>query len=355
MLSFAQTLSLQMSHCNHGKHAMSSMKDVAKLAGVSPSTVSRVISQKIPVDRQTQKRVKEAIKKLNYRPNLLAKGLRLRSGHFIGLVVPEFIPLHAFANMIKYTEESAAQHEFTLILGNHHDNADIEERFIDSLIRRSVDGIIFSRVSNESRVLKIFHEQNIPVVIIDQVLEDERIPSVVLNNYRAGELAAEHFVDLGHRHIACISGPLHISLCRERMKGFQDILQKNGIDFNERLIVEGDFNLEAGMRGAETLLRHHPELTAIWAHNDLMAAGVMKELYRRGVHIPEAISILGMDDVSLAGILSPELSTIQQPFQMMSEKAVEMIIMQKENRAFAEKKVIFEPTLVRRETTSPVV
>ena len=330
------------------------MKDVAKLAGVSPSTVSRVISQKIPVDQQTEKRVREAIKKLNYRPNLLAKGLRLRSGHFIGLVVPEFIPLHAFANIIKYTEESAARHEFNLILGNHHDNADLEERFIDSLIRRSVDGIIFSRVSDESRVLKILHEQNIPIVIIDRALEDESIPSVVLNNYRAGELAAEHFVSLGHQHIACISGPLNISLCRERIKGFRDILQKNHIHFDESSIVEGNFKLEAGMRGTDSILRNHPEVTAIWAHNDLMAAGVMKELYRRGIHIPGAISILGMDDVSLASILTPELSTIKQPFQAMSEKAVEMIIMQKENVALAEKKAVIEPTLVVRETTASV-
>ncbi len=334
---------------------MSSMKDVARLAGVSPSTVSRVISQKIPVDERTQKRVEEAIKKLNYRPNLLAKGLRLRSGHFIGLVVPEFIPLHAFANIIKYTEESAASHEFNLILGNHHDNADIEERFIDSLIRRSVDGIIFSRVSDESRVLKILHERNIPIVIIDRVLEDESIPSVVLNNYRAGELAARHFVDLGHQHVACISGPLNIALCRERIRGFRHVLQSHHVLLQDELIFEGDFKLESGVRGTMSILQNHKEVTAIWAHNDLMAAGVIKELYRRGLNVPEDMSVLGMDDVSLAKILTPELSTIKQPFQAMSEKAVKMIVMQKEHAALDEKRVVLEPTLVARETTARIL
>ncbi len=333
---------------------MSSMKDVARLAGVSPSTVSRVINQNIPVDARTKKRVEEAIRKLNYRPNLLAKGLRLRSGHFIGLVVPEFIPLHAFANIIKYTEESTARHEFNLILGNHHDNADLEEQFIDSLIRRSVDGIIFSRVSDESRVLKILHKRNIPIVVIDRVLEDESIPSVVLNNYRAGELAADHLVSLGHRHVACISGPLNIALCRERIKGFRHVLQHHQIVFDDEFIFGGDFKLEAGMQGTASILRNHPETTAIWAHNDLMAAGVVKELYRRGLKVPEDMSVLGMDDVSLASILTPELSTIQQPFQAMSEKAVEMIVMQKEHAGLVEKKVVFEPTLVVRETTAHI-
>ncbi len=331
---------------------MSSMKDVAKLAGVSSSTVSRVINQNIPVDEQTKKRVDAAIKKLNYRPNLLAKGLRLRSSHFIGLVVPEFIPLHAFANIIKYTEESAVRHDFSLILGNHHDNPDIEEQFIDSLIRRNVDGIIFSRVSDESRVLRILHERNIPIVVIDRVLEDENVPSVVLNNYHAGELAAEHLVNLGHKHVACISGPLNIRLCRERIKGFRRVLTEHDIAFGDDLIYEGDFKLEGGMKGTEALLRNHKEITGIWAHNDVMAAGVIKELDKNGINVPENISVIGMDDVSLATIMTPALTTIEQPFKEMSEKAVEMIVMQKEGKLLSDKTIIVEPSLIVRETTA---
>ena len=223
---------------------MSSMKDVAKLAGVSISTVSRVVNkQNFPIDEITKQKVLDATRKLNYRPNLLAKGLRLKSGHIIGLVVPDFIPLHAFANIIKYVEKFALEHDFNLILGNNQDNPDIEERFIDSLIRRSVDGIIFSRVSDESRVLKILHQQNIPIVVIDRALEDESVPSVVLNNVRAGELAAEHFVELGHRQIGCITGPLNIGLCRERLKAFKQVVVRHNRVFDEGCVFEGDFKL----------------------------------------------------------------------------------------------------------------
>ena len=331
---------------------MSSMKDVAKLAGVSPSTVSRVINQNIPVGEQTKARVNEAIRKLHYKPNLLAKGLRVRSGHVIGLVVPEFIPLHAFANIIKYVEECAHQYDFNLILGNHHDNPDIEEQFIDSLIRRSVDGIIFSRVSDESRVLRILHERNIPIVVIDRVLEDESVPRVVLNNSRAGELAAEHLVSLGHRQIACISGPLNIGLCRERIKGFKHVLMEHGIEFSDDLIFEGEFKLEGGMTGVDVLLRNHKDITGIWAHNDLMAAGVLKELHKRAVNVPDDMSIIGMDDVSLASIVTPALTTIKQPFKEMSGKAVEMIMRQKEGESLSDKTIMLEPELVVRETTA---
>ena len=330
---------------------MNSMKDVAKLAGVSTSTVSRVINKSIPVDENTTRNVQEAVRKLNYKPNLLAKGLRLRSGRLIGLIVPEFVPLHAFADIIKYVEERAAQHDFNLILGNHHDNPDIEERLIDNLIRRSVDGIIFSRVSDESRVLKILHKKNIPIVVIDRALEDESVPSVVLDNYRAGELAAEHLVRLGHKHIVCITGPLNIALCRERVKGFKQVLLDHQIEFEEHNIFEGDFKLEAGIKGIVALLRSHAKITGVWAQNDIMAAGVMKELHRRGLNVPADLSVIGMDDTILAVTLTPSLTTIQQPFAEMSAKAVELIILQKDGVDLPCKKFVFEPTLVVRETT----
>ena len=331
---------------------MSSMKDVAKLAGVSISTVSRVVNQSIPVDGETRRKVKEAIRKLDYRPNLLAKGLRLRSGHMIGLVVPRIVPSHAFANIIQYTEECASRHQFNLILGNHYNNPDIEEQFISSLLQRNVDGIIFSRVSDESRAFKVLHKRNIPVVVIDRVLENENIPSVAVNNYMAGEIVAKHFVELGHKHIACISGPQNIALCRERIDGLKRVLQEHGLVFDERYLVEGNFEMETGLRGISTLLERQKNITAVWAHNDAMAAGVMKELYRRNIKVPEDISVIGMDDISLARMVSPELTTIHQPFKEMSEKAVEMILMQKKDIVLPEKRVILNPSLVVRESTT---
>jgi len=158
----------------------------------------------------------KAITKLNYKPNLLAKGLRLRSGHLIGLVVPEVIH-HTFASFIYFAEESITKSGYNMILGNTHSDPLVEEKFIDSLIRRDVDGIIFSRVSDESKILRIIDSTNTPIVIIDRALENEDIPCIILNNIKAGELAAEHLVTLGHKKIACIIGPLNIALSRDRL------------------------------------------------------------------------------------------------------------------------------------------
>jgi len=160
---------------------MPSMKDVARLAGVSVSTASRVINQSVLVDKATKLKVEKAVKELNFKPNLLANGLRLKSGNLIGLVVPEFEHNQALVRFVS-CEQSAVQHGFNLILGNNHNNQDDEEKFIDSLIRRHVDGIVFSRVSDESRVLKIIDSTNIPIVAIDRVLDNEDIPRIVMDN-----------------------------------------------------------------------------------------------------------------------------------------------------------------------------
>jgi LacI family transcriptional regulator len=333
---------------------MSSMKDVARLAGVSASTVSRVISQNIPVDEETKQKVNEAIRKLNYKPNLLAQGLRVKSGYVIGLVVPELVSLHAFASIIRYTEESVSEKGFHLIVGNNHNSPEIEKRFIEDLIRRHVDGIVFSRVSDESQVLRLLDNRDIPIVVIDRALENEDIPSVVVHNYRAGELAAEHLVSLGHKRIACITGPLNIALCRDRVKGFKQVLMTHGIQFDERWLVEGNFKLDAGVRGVEFLLENHPNITGVWAQNDIMAAGVIKALYRRGLKVPDDLSVIGMDDSDLADIMTPELTTIKQPFKEMTAKAVEMIIKQREEHQMPEKMIVLEPSLIIRETTAAV-
>ena len=221
---------------------MASMKDVARLASVSESTVSRVLNQSLPVEQDTRLRVQDAIRKLNYRPNLLAKGLRNRSGKLIGLVVPEIVH-HTFASFIQFIEESVVARGCGLILGNHKNNPELEESFIDDLIRRNVDGIIFSRVSDESRVMRLINQTGIPVVVIDRAVEQEEVASVVLDNH--GPVCSQGSISgsAGHRKIACVTGPLKISLCRERLAGLDrspgavSDQRRGGLDFRRRLQV----------------------------------------------------------------------------------------------------------------------
>jgi LacI family transcriptional regulator len=329
---------------------MASLKDVAKLAGVSVSTVSRVFNHSLPVDGKTQRRVEEAIAKLNYKPNLLAKGLRSRSGLLIGLVVPEIVH-HTFASFIQYIEESAFARGYNLVIGNHKNNPDIEESFIDDLTRRHIDGIIFSRVSDESRVTRLLKKTGTPVVVIDRALEQEEVASVVLDNVRAGTLVGDHLGQLGHRKIACITGPLVISLCRERLAGLNASLEQYNARVEADWIFEGDFKFESGYEGGKQLFTKHPDLTAVWAQNDLMAVGVLKYLLEAGVSVPKDVSLVGMDDISLARMITPTLTTVAQPFAEICEKAVELLIKQKRGDGSRTAKIVIPPELVIREST----
>jgi DNA-binding LacI/PurR family transcriptional regulator len=323
------------------------MRDVAKLSGVSISTVSRVINSSANVDIATRIKVEENIKKLRYKPNLLAKGLRIGSGNLIGLLVPDAMH-YTFASFISYIEEYVTARDHSLVLGSTNNNPILEEKIVEDLIRRNVDGIIFSRVSDQSRVMRILNTTEVPVVIIDRTFPNEEIPTVALNNEKAGELAAEHLAELGHTAIACITGPMNISICRERLHGFVTKLKEYGVTLNERYIFEGNFKHESGLKAVNHFMESNLGITALWAQNDLMAIGAIKGFQSKGIRIPHQVSIIGMDDIELAKIFIPALTTIRQPFREMCENAVKMLLRETNES----KKIIVEPTLSIRESTS---
>jgi DNA-binding LacI/PurR family transcriptional regulator len=328
---------------------IASIRDVAKRANVSISTVSRVISKKIPVDEQTQKRVRTAINELNYRPNLIASGLRSKSGKSIGLLVP-MIQNPFFMVLIDHIDRCVISRGYNLLLYNTHSDLDFEKQILDNLLRRHVDGIIFSLVSDESRAVELLTAVEVPVVMLDRVRADTRLMSVVLDNRKAGEIAAEHLIDLGHRSFACLSGPTKIRLCAERLAGFTETLSRRGIGPANCQVLLGDFSLESGIAAAQRLLQTRPAVTAVWAHSDLMAAGLLKGFQQAGVMVPAEVSVMGMDDAFVPEIVNPSLTTIAQPIGEMAQRAVEMILEMK-GSSRAQREVLLNPHLVVREST----
>jgi len=328
---------------------MASIRDVARRAGVSTSTVSRVISRKIPVDKRTGERVMRAICELDYRPNLIASGLRSRSARSIGLLVPR-IADPFFMQMIDYVDRCVIEHGFNLLLFNTHSDPAFEEQVLDNLLRRHVDGIIFSSVSDESRVPSLLIGVEVPVVMLDRVRDDAKLMHLVLNNRMAGELAAEHLLGLGHRRIACVTGPRTLHLCAERLAGFSECLARRGSPLEPDFTIEGDFSLDAGRSAGERLLAAQRRPTAVWAQNDVMAAGIVKAAISAGLRVPEDISVMGMDDAMIPEVVHPSLTTIAQPLKEMSERAVEMILETRAN-AVVDRRVILDPSLVARQST----
>lgn len=329
---------------------MASLKDVAALAGVSVTTVSRVLNNYTLVEPGTRIRVETAIEKLGYRPNLLAAGLRAGSSKLIGLVVPETAHT-TFSCFTQYIGDYCCANGYDLIVGSHYDNPIAEEKLIDTYYRRNIDGLILSLVSDESRVLGMIEQSKVPTVVLDRVIKKSKHASVTVNNYKAGELMARHFLSLGYKKIGCVTGRMSISLSRERLQGFRETLAQFGVLLDDRFIAEGDFRYEAGLVAGEKLFRdtaNYPD--AVWAQNDLMAAGIIKYAGGLGLAAPRNFAIAGMDDIELAKIITPSLTTIVQPIKQMSKNAVDLIIQFRGN-AVSSGSVMLDPQLVIREST----
>jgi len=330
---------------------MASIKDVAKHVGCSVSTVSRVINNRDAVDAETRRRVLEAIDLLGFRPNLVAKGLRTRKGKLIGLMLPE-VSTQIFSVITQHALDAAGRRGYNIVIVNSHDDPDIEARHIQDLLLRNINGIIFCRVSDESRIVSRIVSEKIPVVVIDRAFEHENVPNIVLDNNKAGYLAGQYLTGCGHRQITCVTGPMKISLCRERLNGFRAALREHGVDLDSSRICEGDFSFSSGIEAVRKLRSQQAQLTAIWAMNDVMAFGVMKELYERGINVPHDVSVMGLDDHVFGNMSTPSLTTIHYPFKDLAERAIDVVTRQIEFPDGRSETTVLEPSLVVRQSTA---
>jgi len=338
------------------RQKMPSIKEVARLAGVSITTVSRVINNKGSVSKESVDKVWEAVHLLNYQPNLLARSLRSQQSKLLGLLVPD-IRNSVFAIIAKHTEEIASKRGYNLIICNTGEDAEKEKTYLEILLQRQVEGIIFSRVSDESLLFKTPQLSKVPYIVLDRTMEVEEAPTIKLDNYSAGVLAASHLLELGHQKFACISGPLKIKICRERLSGFLDTLGKKDLKIRKEFIQEGDFKIEGGRKAMENLLvfprDEYP--TAIFIMNDLMAFGAIQIAKEKGLSLPEDISIVGLDNIPLSEVFSPPLTTVAQPFDEMAKEGVNLLLKLIENKKIRKKLIVIQPKLIIRSSAIPII
>jgi LacI family transcriptional regulator len=330
---------------------MTSIKDIARVAGCSISTVSRVINERDGVDPLTRKKVLQVIENLDYTPNLTAQGLRIKRGRLIGVAIPDST-VGTFSVVVQYALEASYRRGFNVLLVNSHDDPGLEERLIKNLLSREINGVMLTRVSDESRIVTRIARRKIPIVVIDRAFEHENVSNVVLDNYRAGCMAAEHLLGLEHREIACITGPLKISLSRERLRGFQGTLAAAGVELPPSHIYEGNFLYPTGLQGVRTLCERGARFTALWVMNDLMGFGALRALAEAGVQVPRAVSVLGMDDLEISEMVSPPLTTIHYPIKELVENAMELLISQINSMEFRSETIVLEPSLTVRGSTA---
>ncbi|PPA69354.1 LacI family DNA-binding transcriptional regulator [Jeotgalibacillus proteolyticus] len=299
---------------------MATIKEVAKKAGVSVATVSRVINNKGYVHEDTRKAVDQAIKDLGYKPNSVARSLYKKTSKTIGFLIPD-ITNPFFPQLVRAVEDVMYPAGYTTILFNSDENLAHELEYIEKMTSKYIDGFIV--VSN---TLQWEHLQdvNVPIVALDRHI-DQRISSITVDNYDGAKKAIEYMLDRGCKQIAHLEGPENVLTSMERKRAYEDMMNQHGLPI---LCHQGHYELARGMVSTMQLLSNNPKIDGLFAANDVMAIGALKAATKLGIQVPKQLSIMGFDGVEWGTTVTPELTTMEQPIYEMGKRAAELLLMQ---------------------------
>jgi LacI family transcriptional regulator len=332
---------------------MATMNDVARVAQVSIATVSHVINGTRFVSPERIERVHAAMQALDYTPDATARSLRMGRTDTVGLVIPDNTNPF-FAELARWIEEASFDAGYTTILANSNERPYRERRYISTLLSKRVDGLIIAPSGGEDQTLiALLRRVRTPIVVVDH---DGMLPigDVVLYDDAGGSRAvAEHLLELGHTRIACVAGPAEHAP-HERLESFRRTLAAAGVTLDDDAVVAADFHFAGGREATAKLLATGKPFTALFAANDLMAAGAIRELLAHGLSVPDDVSVIGFDDAPLAEMISPALTTVRQPMQDMAETAVSLLLARVAERgAGTHVRRVLPTSLVVRDSTAP--
>jgi LacI family transcriptional regulator len=322
------------------------ISDVAEWAGVSVGTVSNVVNRPERVADATRERVRDAIAKLGWVPNGSAATLRAGRATLVGLIVPD-IRNPFFTEVARGAEDMAAASGEAIVVCNTDWLLDSERRALDALARQQVRGVIINPAGEDERYLEWLLDRGMAVVLLDHRRSAGLVPSVVVDDVLGGRLAGEHLIELGHRRIALVNGPTSIPQCEDRRVGLLGALLEAGLDA-ERDLVEVEveaMDAASGLAAVDDVFAAAAP-TAIFCTNDLLAIGVIRGLRLRGLRVPRDVAVVGYDDVELAAMTDPPLTTVHQPSYELGETAYELL-----RRGAEPEQRSFSPHLVQREST----
>lgn len=311
---------------NSGKSPKAaSIYDVARESKVSVFTVSAVVNNKTHVGKNLRERVEQAIRKLNYRPNLIARSLAKQRTHTIGMIVSD-IANPFFPMVVRGAEDAAQKHGYNLLLCNSDDILEKEEKQIELLLSKRVDGILLTKAAGDFRpaLRKMIEEVNIPFVLVMRTYPKLTHDAVVSDDYQGAYNAVRHLAQAGRRKIALVSGPLKISNAVSRWEGFHDALKDHGLPFDEKLVIEGDYRINSGYRAGHALFSHQPD--GIYVANHLMTVGLLKAAEEMGLRCPEDFGLVSFDDYPWLGVFHPKLTTVELPKHQLGSEAAELLI-----------------------------
>ncbi|BDG34872.1 LacI family DNA-binding transcriptional regulator [Saccharococcus caldoxylosilyticus] len=333
---------------------MTTIKDIAKVAGVSITTVSRALNGYSDVNEKTRQKIIEIAKQLNYSPNTLARGLVMNKSKTIGLLVSGLTRESAKDNftfeVLAGVNQYVSEVDYDMVLFSTTSTKQREKTYTQLCRERRVDGAILQGIRSDDPYLQEVVESDIPCVLIDIPIESETVGYVTTDNVLGAKKAVEHLISLGHKNIAMINGYSYAFVSEQRLKGFKEALLEAGLPIHEEWIADGEFREDNAEREALRLLTNYPHITAFFCASDLMALGVIKAAKRLGKRIPDDVAIIGYDDIILASYATPPLSTIAQNKFAMGYEAAKLLIHMLEGKATSHVKIL-ETELKIREST----
>ncbi|EKI0758314.1 LacI family DNA-binding transcriptional regulator [Vibrio cholerae] len=330
---------------------MVTINDVCKLAGVSKATVSRVLNETGQVKAQTREAVLAAMQQLGYQPNSLAQALATNTTNSIGLVLPHFESSY-FGSILFEAEQGAQKAGKKLLVVNSKNSEQGEKEAVATLAAQRCDVILlYSRHLNEVQLLELQQQHPSPLVILNRRLHHPQLHSFGLDQTQIAQLAMQHLLNLGHRHIACITSPLVSETGKIRYQVYQQALHEQGIELSSSLVIEGDNTLLGGYQAMQQLLQQGISMTAVFACNDDMALGAMRAMHEHGIHVPKQISLIGIDNEPAAAFAIPSLSSVSLPIGELTQQAISLAVEIANKKPQDAQHRPYQGSLIAREST----
>lgn len=336
---------------------MVTLKQIAEKLNISITTVSKALKDYPDVSKKTRKLVRETASMLNYKPNSFAVNLRTKESKTIGLIIPEIVH-HFFSSVIKGIISQAEKKGYLVITLQSNESYELEKKQIELLLSKRVDGILISLANDTAdyKHLTEIIENEIPLVMFDKIAKVVKCSKVIIDDRKAAYKATQHLIDIGCKRIAHFRGPLLPQNSIDRFLGYKQALLDNQIPYDSSLVyLLNDMSFEEGKFYANQLLQDHKDVDGIFINTDLVAIGAIKEFNKQGVKVPEQINIVGFSNWFMASVISPSLTTINQPGFEMGKKAFKLLYNEikdkKEKKSIVYREEILETALVIRDST----
>jgi LacI family transcriptional regulator len=335
--------------------ARSTIRDIARELNITASTVSRALNDHDAISKATKEAVNKTAQKLKYRHNKIASSLRLGRSQIIGVIIPS-AEINFFGSVVHGIERVASEKDYNVLLYQSNEQIDYEQKGVETFLRSRVDGVLAS-ISKETTDLNHFIEikkRGIPLILFDRANDDLGVPAVVVDDYAGAYKATQHLIDQGCKRIAHIGGQQHVVIFKQRLRGYQDALRKNGMPVDRDLIRFGEVSIESGIARSKELLELPNPPDGVFAVEDFTALGVLQALKEAGKKIPDDVAVIGFANEAFGAYITPSLSTVDQQTIKMGEAAAHLFFEKLGKKNFYNKtpeKKVLEPVLIFRSSS----